>query len=734
MPRNSLLSKPTVKRFSVLFNRLGRLLVGFIAAAVIGYLNWMVIHGWFGGEGPANIGSIEVSYVSMARFLVDFGYKTWAPFWYFGFPFHLFYTPLLPFLEAILHNALGWHLWEAYRFITGFAYILAPISVFILGWVLSERFIGGFVSGILYSVVPTLYYFILPGTRDSVYGEVAADRFSATFWDPRRFTILIRWGEGPHTLSLVFLPLVGALFMLSLKRRKFWLLVLASLFFVLTALSNALGMLGAVILALSIAFVHFARESKDHIRTATWTVLLLVMGLGLASFWYNLSFIMNFFAEGGGAASIYLSLFPWGWLAFALAVVILYFVTGKLLKDWGFASSLIWFLALFFVVYVFYSSAPPELSNQRIELLPQALRYITQVDLAFSVLVGVTIAWALKFIGRRFLLVERILSLILAGVSLYAFIYIQPFLTTSYNVSNTVVDLSQTREETIATLLEKNVDPIKGERVFLPGNYGFYLNWFTNVWQHRGGLFQAATHPWPDHVHYQMANGQDSDISRYWLKAINAKYIVIPTPESQELYKEIKNQERFEDFEKVYEKNGDIIYRVPLLRPSIAKPVDENAMISLVTPEKGDDEEALQEYVRWVERSSETEARFEMVDHDHYVLSGSLEEGEVLLVQMTADSGWSAMRRNAPQGTRVKVKTGKDPLGFLVLYPDPGDFEIELTHSTTWQLWLGYLTTFMTIGFIFWYGWASRRFAKGVEKLKASKAKRDADKRETGKK
>lgn len=694
---------------------------GLGACLVIGYLNFLVINGWFGGQGPANLGSIEVSYVSMGRFLVDFGLKTWAPFWYFGFPFHLFYTPLLPFLEFLLSKTAGFHLWEAYRWITGWAYIAGPISVFFLGWVLSKRWLGGFLSGMLYSVAPTLFYFILPATRDSVHGEVAADRFSYDFWDPRRFTVLVRWGEGPHTLSLVFLPLAAGLFLVSLRKQKFWVLVTASLFLTLAALTNALGFMGSLLLCLVIAFVGIAQNPSRRIQISLWTVMLAAIGIGLAGFWYNLDFILNFFAEGGGAANIYLSMFPWGWLAIGLAVGILFFLSGRVIKDWGFAAALIWFLGLFFVVYYYYYSAPAELSGQRIELLPQALRYSIQVDMAFSVLAGVTVASLLKWIGKRFLLVEQLLTVFIASAVLYAFIYIQPFLSVSYNVSDNAVDLSQTREQVIAKLLEKNAHPKEGERVFVPGNYGFYLNWFTDVWQQRGGLFQAATHPWPDHIHYQMANGDDAELAWYWLKAMNVKYLVIPTAESAELYREIKNPERFEELDKVYENHGDVIYRGPLIRPSVAKAVSREEMLGLATPTKADDKEALRNYVSWVEESAQNEASFEMIDHDNYKLRGKLDEGEILLVQMTADDGWKAWQ--IIDGKEESIRTGKDPLGFLLLFPDAGDFEINLVHRRTFKIWLGYLTTLFTLIFVVWYQLARRKFAEKIEKYNQEKGK-----------
>ena len=558
------------------------------------------------------------------------------------------------------------------------------------------------VSGVFYSVGPTLFYFLR--------SEVMGDRFSTDFLDPRRFTILVRWGEGPHLLSLVFLPLVGVFFALALRRKNFWLLVAAAVAFALTALSNALGMMGALLLVFSIAFVRYARWPKEHTRTAFSTVLLVLLGLGLVSFWFNLSFLTNFFGEGGKAASIYLSLFPWGWVGAIFGAGLLYLVVGKILRDSGVAASLVWFSLVFTVVYVYYFSA--DIAELRIELLPQALRYMTQVDLSFSVLVGAVVAWMLKRIGSRFRLAELILSLFLIVISMYSFMYIQPFLSVSAAATSNVVDLSRTRERVIAEWLSSHVDTEKGERVFLPGNYGFFLNWFTDVWQHRGALFQAATHPWPEHIHFQMANGKDPEVVRAWLVAINAKYAVVTGPGSSELYKEIKYLDRFADMPVVYEESGDTIYKVPLIRPSLAKPVDKLSLGRLVPPQKADDKQALLDYADWVEKSSLNEAEFRMIDHDTYTISGALDDGEAVLVQMTADPGWTAF--DAARGK--KVSKGEDPLGFLVLFPEPGEFEITLRHRSTWRQWLGYVTTAATLVFIVWYGVRRKRLTSSVER------------------
>lgn len=693
------------ERSSFFFSLFLTLFGVFFSVILISWVNYEVISAWFGKNGPANIGSIEVSYVSMGRFLKDFGLpfpggSSWMPFWYFGFPFDLFYTPLLPLLEAFLHGALGMPLWETYRFLTGVAYILSPISVFFLGWQLSKRVVGGLIAGLLYSVGPTIFYFL--------NSEVAGDKFSSAFWDPRRFTILVRWGEGPHLFSLIFVPLVGVFFARFLEKKRFGFLLLSSLFLGLAGLSNALGFFAALLLLGAMAFVRCAQEGKDKRKTLLYGFLSGAIALGLISFWYNLSFITNFFAEGEGAGSVYLSLFPWGWVGLIGAVVVLYFFFGKVLRSFATSVALLWFGIFFLVVGAYYFSASPYESFRRIELLPQALRYMTEVDLSLSLLIGVAFAsiigWLRQLVpsgyGRG---VEFVGNGIGVGLSLALLWYVQPFIPVAKEAGEHVVDLSKTREYAIASWLAAHVDEKKGERVFVPGNYGFYLNWFTNVWQHRGGLFQASTHPWPDHMHYQMANGTDPEIAYAWLVIANARYAVLTHPGSAELYREVKNLARFDGLPIAMREQGDVIYEVPRKRASLAKPVDLAQMSSLTAPVKGDDKVALLSYADWIESSSHNQTSLIVVNHDTYQITGTVGEGEGILVQMTYDEGWRV------QGKGLQVQIGKDPLGFLILYPGAGEVDVVLRHGPTWKQWVGYGLTIATLIFVVGYPIVNQR-------------------------
>jgi len=686
--------------FDKKFQSKGRLASGLkiqIVLAVLGLTAWLFLLGvnlclvypWFSGKGPANIGSIEVSYISMARFLRDFSpHLSFAPYWYFGFPFHLFYTPLLPFLISLLNQFLNYPLWQGYRIVTGAGFALIPASIFLFTWYLTKNIIAGILAGLGYTFLPSLFYYILPS------GEVASDVISANFFDPRRLVILSRWGEGPHTLSLVFLPLAGLFYLRLIDRRKRWDMFLAAVFLGLTALTNAVGFYGAIILFLAIFFSRWVKKPKKFKSTFKTSLLTVILCYGLIAFWYNLSFVGSFFGEGGGMLKNYASLFPWGLLFLFFGVLALYFLFQKFIKDRGLVVALTWFLILFLIVYVYYASAPPQFSQQRIELVPQALRLMTEVDMAFSVLLAALLGWAVAFLAKKNKVLGIFGNSVGLGLVLILLSYGFAYLPYGRKAVSGEVELSKTGEYQISKWLEQRVDTGKGERVYVAGNYGFYLNYFTDVWQLRGGLYQAMTHFWPEHIFYQINRGKDKEIALAWLKASNIKYIVVNDSSSRELYKEFKTPEKFADLKKIYENEGDLIYEVPLISSSPVKIVDLVAMRRLLTPTKADDKDALLAYIAWLDRSQP--ASFNMVDHDFYQIRTDLTTGQGILVQMTYDPGFKAV------SSLGRLKVEKDPLGFMVLIPaKSGSMEISLTHGKTWKIYLGYLTTAVAI--ILWF-------------------------------
>ena len=71
-------------------------------------------------------------------------------------------------------------------------------------------------------------------------------------------------------------------------------------------------------------------------------------------------------------------------LPIVVAVFIVIVIVGKISRgNKQIAFSIFWFLVLFGIIYVYYASG-----DERIELVPQALRLTTEVDMALSVLAG----------------------------------------------------------------------------------------------------------------------------------------------------------------------------------------------------------------------------------------------------------------------------------------------------------------------------------------------------------
>lgn len=692
--------------------KLGNWLLGIgIIPIGIGILNWWLIRGWFGGQGPSDYGSIEVSYISMARFINDFQpHTSWLPLWYFGFPFHLFYTPLLPYLIYIVHAGKGLSLWESYRLLTGIGFIAAPVSLYFLGFYLAKKKIAGVVAAVIYSIGPTIFYYVLPTN------EVLNDRITA-FAEPRRFVLLQRYGEGPHMFSLIFLPLAGLFYGLALEKKTTPFYVLAALFIGLTAMTNAVALYALAILLVAITFTHMATKKE----TPTGQALVMAgITYGLIAFWYNLSFISTFFKEGSGAGKNILGLFPWGMIGIGIVATIVFIFIRRLIRDRGIGVSLIWFGILFTIIYVYYTSFPPSDSERRLEFAPQALRYITEVDMALALLIGTIVAIPFKVFFQK----NTILKLIEVGLSIALIaglvFLIQPSLSGGFNNKSfsdaqkeysleslatelneasqpSKIPLENTAQYEIAMYLKENVSPTSGRRVLIAGNYAYYFNYFTDIWQLRGGLYQAATHYWPEHIYYLMRFNKNPELAKAWLKAGNINYAVINYPgtrNSPANEYDASGLNKFQEFEKIYEKQGDIIYKIPLINDSPVKVINTKNMFSLKPPRKADDKEPLYAYVKWLEESPNSkDASFEMKNHDEYVIKAKTSENEGILVQMTYDKGWRAKTK---EGKSLQVR--KDPLGFTVVEPlTLGSQYIYLYHTKALNQIIGYGLTGLTI-------------------------------------
>ncbi len=664
---------------------LAHIVCALVFCVIIIFLNFSLIRFWFEGEFSQNMGSIEISYIQMAKFWAEGG-SLWRQWWYLGHPWHVFYTPLLPFLELGLFDFFNVSFGHAYRLITGVGYVLVPVSVFLFVWQIAKSKTGAFVSALFYSFVPSVIALL--------FDEVAADSLSGGL-EPRRFAILVRWGEGPHTLALVFVPIFGLFLARFLKNAKFLDLFLTCMFLGLSVLTNAISVWVCALLSLSFLMTTVVdKENLIIVLKKFGQVFLLTFGL--LAFWYNLPFVSTFFSESGGALGNWLAIFPWGFVVLSFGITAVFLVTRKLFgKFSGVPLSIFWFLMLFFVVYVYYASG-----QDHLEYAPQALRLNTEVDLALSVLVGTVVSNIYLFLQKRLLGLKAVGSVLgLLIVSFISFFILQfgwkllgklPVHTKDIST----VSIKSPENSSEFRIAKKLEEATRGtdERVVAPGNYGFWLNYFVSVPQIRGALYQSSAHFWPEHIYYQLTSGSDAQVSLAWLKIANVGKVVFTGPGSPELYKDFKVPvTKFSGIlNEQYQEGGDIIFSVPLKNNSLAKVVDFEAISAISKPKNAIDSEPIFAYVGELEKNSQKKVMVLRESESKMKIVGQLNAGEAILVQETYDPGWKV------KGGGWKVLG--DPLDFLLLSPKKeGAFEIDLIYSKPFTVYFGYAITFITL-------------------------------------
>jgi len=696
-----MLKRLRVTRWIQLFLGLG------LFPAIVALANFRLIYPQFSGEFTQYLGSIEVSYISMAKFISQgWPHSSWQPLWYFGYPVTVIYTPLLPVLEVLGKVFFGWSFSHAYRVLTGSAYVLAPVSLYFFVWYLTKRQIGGLVAAFSYSFLPSIFAFL----EESVRGDYLAQEL-----EPRRFAILVRWGEGPHTFSLIFIPLAGLFFLWALRSKGLKAPVLAALFVSLVALTNAVGLWAVFLLCFSLVLGELVRRSD--VSTIFWQgAKTTLLTLGFLLFWYNPFFVKTFFAEGESNTAFFARYGIWGILAGAIFVTLAFFLLKKYLGKVerllaGLFASLFYFFSLFLIVWVYYNSG--------IELVPQALRLNTEVDMALGMLLGVLVA---GFLGLLFRVKNKRAVFVTYPLYLgFCVAVLLPFWGKFQELSQTMPEynrsleeirgsLEKTPEYKVAKWAEGNTTP--GTRIFMPGNYGFFLNYFTSIPQLRGALYQSSIHHWPDHIYYQVTNGKDADMSLAWLKIANVSNLIYTTSASSEIYKDYKvPQEKFDSvLEKVDEENGDIYYKVPLKNSSPAKVVDLGKVKELKVPYNAIDRKPIFDYLNWIEEKFDKVLKVEKINNDQYKISGNVGEGEGILVQMAYNSGWHAGCQMT--GGRCRISVKNDPMGFILLEPKAsGNLEITLNYSVkTLPVVFGWVVTVVTfLALVFWFVAKKRR-------------------------
>jgi hypothetical protein len=518
------------------------------AVAVIIFLlnlaiNWRIM---LPGVSPYR-GSIERGYAYMARlFAANPDYLSWNPLQYGGIPMHYVYLPLLPYFDAV------W-LWlnpntdaaHVHRVVCSMALFIAPSAAFLLIRDWTGRAWLAFYSAVAVTLVSPLYFFIESINDDR--GLMAV---------PWRVQVLIKYGEGPHTVGIMLLFAALLLVRRAATQPGFAVLFAAAVSLAATVLTNWVAGLALAFAILMLLLVHSGDDNFQHRRV----ILAGLLGYLLAAFWITPSFVAQM-------------AYNWPQDAFGFQfqglerIAMLGWIAGLLLIRLAFDKFPAHRYTCWLLLCAFGYGLPVILFYRfGINPFPESRRYALEFEF-FLLLLIVDVLRLL--ITQRHPVGRNLARFALLVLLLQQTPYISRFISHRYE-KWLLVDKEETNEFRVANALQR-LHPTG--RVFATGGTRFRLNsWFPI--QQVGGVFETGLKTrLPLVIGYQicsdlgLATGRETEQSILLLRAFAVEYIVVHGPNSDEFYRDYKNPRKFEGvLEKVWEEKDDTIYRLQPVR------------------------------------------------------------------------------------------------------------------------------------------------------------------------
>ncbi|MFH1484798.1 MAG: hypothetical protein ABIH46_01890, partial [Chloroflexota bacterium] len=619
--------------------------VAILIAGGIFAVNVTIVWPLFSGGYTTFMGSIESAFLTDARFIAEnFPYASWNSLWYMGFPFHLFYTPALPYLVAILHLLGDMSVSSAYRIFIGISYAAIPATFFLFVYYLTRRFCPAIIAALVFCLAPSFCY-LIAGVRND------APSFGLGPW---HLVVLLKYGEGPHVSALAFTPLAALTLMHAMRHPSFRHVLLAALAISAVAMINWIALFGlTLILLLVLVSEMLLGRAWSKLKV---TVVTTILTYGLCAFWFNLSFMRASlgFGGGGGLLNTLAGNLPALIIIGILAAPVLIFSSGKARLQ----PALVvggWLLVFSIVVFGWEFA--------RLALVPQPNRYMPELNMAAAMAVGLLVDWGLMRLWQKKTMWAKTVSVAgaLAVVALIVLVSI-PFLQAAYTVTSPTSDVTATSEYQVADWLAGHVKD--GERVYATGSHAFWLNVFTGVPQIRGGVDFAGPNPWWAHVGYQINTGESGEISTLWAKALNIRYIVVSYPESADTYHDYVYPKKLEGLlTKVYDNRGMAIFEVPLVQPGFVRTIDLPSYSRLSPIKNAVDNEHLSQYVEFVEAAAPL-GDYRWTNESHLEFDANLNSPQqAVLVRMNYHAGWRAYCN----GRSVPLR--QDIVGFALIEP-----------------------------------------------------------------
>jgi hypothetical protein len=647
------------------------------AAAYAAFLLWInlyIARDFFSGH-TAYMNSMHGFWIALAqRGGGAWFHPSWWPYWDCGIPFEAAYAPLVPWLTGAWAALFRTPFDTAFSSVTGVVYCFAPISLFVMAWVLTRSAGTSFLAAFFYSLAsPT--QLIVPD------GEFRWDRI----WEARRLFLVSAWDDTPHLTAVALLPLAILFLTLAIERRRRVYCAAAALCITLMAMASAFG---PVMVGMAAAGL-LAASAGEWKRRA-----LFIVGIGAYAYLMAIAFVppsvLRAIRESTGVSDEEKwTLGSITGIAFALLG---FMILRYLLRRYN-ANPRVAFFAYFAWIT---GSVPLSAAYLHRRIMPQPNRYKFELELALALVVAfagreilrrlpVSIRWAAIFV---------ILAFAAEQVAAYR------KLEKSYQFPR---DVTQTAEYRVSTWTARN---LPGVRIFFPGSIAQWANAFTDAPQFSGGSWSMATNQSQQNadaaIVFETSLDTGAHISLTWLRAYGVGAIAVSGANSGEFWKPFSDPAKFDALPALWSENGVTIRRVPKRSTALAHVVPESA-IAKHPPKTPEDTAEAARYVSALEDASLPPATLEWQGRERMNIRTNLAPGQVVSVQEGYHPGWRA----SVNGSKSEIF--RDGLGLMWLRPGcAGDCEITLEYRGGWEWWICHAISLSAIAglivALFWRG------------------------------
>ncbi len=627
--------------------------------AVILAVNILIARKLFGLEYSANLASNEGEFIAIARqvaaHLTRPGDLLWWPVWDCGLPFQNTYLPLLPVLAGLLSGLTGHSAALSFHQVGAAAFCLGPVALYALAWGIGRSAGAAFFAALLYSVFSPCVL-LVPAIRNDV----------GSLWNSRRLQILSYYGEAPHSLSLVFVPLAILFLCLAITRGKLWQQVLAGILSGAAVLANAFGAVILLLAGLSL----LATVSTER----AWKNLRLLAAIGVLTYlWISPLVPPSVFAAIRMNSPTIGA--DYRFTARSLAGVAI--LTAGFIMAWCGMSKAKWPAHLRFSALFALLTGGIVLLGWfgNIYVVPQPHRYQIAMDMAISLaVIFAAKEWLAKAPRRTGSIVAAVALAALAIEARHQVHYARGLIRS--------VDITRTVPYRVAQWVTANLDD---NRVMIGGAYSFYFNDFTDTPQLHGGQEPMLPNFVMRIAAFTIYSVKSAEITTLWLKALGAHAILVPGPHSEEFYKPFSDPGKLNGFLPVlWQQDDDTIYSVPARSMSLAHVIDARSLVR-DRPINGLDTAQIERYVKALDSPDFPEAAWKWNTSHSATIHASLAPGQVVSTQVTYHPGWHATWNGVAQPTH------SDGLGLLVVQPacqGSCDLTLWFDGGTEWRLTL----------------------------------------------